>query len=63
MNLESTLTWPLTCPKDGVHLCVRLIDGGHDARRSTPRTSMTDLLSRGKRESPGSFEAVIRLYD
>ncbi len=20
MNLESTLTWPLSCPKDGVHL-------------------------------------------
>ena len=22
MNLESTLTWPLSCPKDGVHLCL-----------------------------------------
>ena len=23
MNLESTLTWPLSCPKDGVHLSRR----------------------------------------
>ena len=23
MNLESTLTWPLSCPKDGVHLWAR----------------------------------------
>ena len=28
MNLESTLTWPLSCPKDGVHLC------GHGTRLS-----------------------------
>ncbi len=26
MNLESTLTWPLSCPKDGVHLC--FLNGG-----------------------------------
>ena len=24
MNLESTLTWPLSCPKDGVHLCAEV---------------------------------------
>ena len=22
MNLESTLTWPLSCPNNGVHLCL-----------------------------------------
>ena len=35
MNLESTLTWPLSCPKDGVHLCPRHV--------STRRRERLDL--------------------
>ena len=47
MNLESTLTWPLSCPKDGVHLCRR-----RHYNEERPHMSLGDL-------TPAEFKAQI----